>query len=112
MIISTSTLSPLVNGGSIIRNIRSILEFCERPQMGICVLITDFEFAIRGVGRLCKLSQLKGPLGPVVSDEMIHQIQELVTFIIESDEKATWYIMMDKGISDRIIKTTSFKPNN
>src|SRR5277367_3529295 len=99
MIISSSTQVPLVNPDSIISNIRSILEFCQRPEMEYCVFINDFEFAVRGVVSLSKISNMSGPLGPLVSDDTLPKIRELLAFVIQSD-KGGWHIEIDEGISE------------
>jgi hypothetical protein len=103
MIISDSTQVPLVNPDSIISNIRSILEFCQRPEIEYCVLINDFEFAVRGVVSLSKMAKLSGPYGPLLSEDAVQKIRDLLAFVTHSD-KSKWFIRMDDGISDWVLK--------
>ena len=109
MIISTSTLVPLANPDSIINNIRSILEFCRRPESHYSVLINDFEFAIRGVVNLLNISNLSSLAGePLVSSDVIRRINELKAYIIESN-KRDWQMYMEEGTFEWI---TSNSLNN
>jgi len=101
--ISESTRVPLADPDSIINNIRSILEFCQRPEPEYCLLITDFEFAIRGMGNLLRISTRSRQDGErLVSSDTYQKIQDLRTFVVESNKNA-WNIKMDEGILEWII---------